>query len=63
MTDAPSEMPTPPDRPEAAPIRGFLEALSIAVYELDRSGRIIYTNPAYASITGYGVDELLGTRG
>jgi PAS domain S-box-containing protein len=30
------------------------------VYELDRSGRIVYTNLAYASITGYGVDDLLG---
>ena len=38
----------------------LIEALPVAVYELDLTGRIRFTNSAYSAITGYSVDELRG---
>jgi PAS domain S-box-containing protein len=44
-----------------ARFRDLLGALPHGVREIDRSGRITYTNAAHARILGYEPDELLGT--
>ncbi|MHC5055235.1 MAG: PAS domain S-box protein [Planctomycetota bacterium] len=40
--------------------RGVVEASPMGIFETDRDGRVLYTNPKWCSITGMSMEESLG---